>query len=184
MHSSRMRTARSLAVSHRKKHARPPIITTHAPLPPGATTHAPPGATMHTPPEQPCMPPRSNHTCPPGATMHAPPGATMHTPLERPCMPPRATTHTPGATTHAPWEQPRTPPCEQPRTPPPGQTDTCKNITFANFVCGGKRYRLYFPGIYDTFTDILCSLLSSRDDRHSNLHQGVTAQAPEKLSVQ
>ena len=77
-------------------------------MPPlGATTHVPPRATMHALPEQPCMPPL-------GATMYAPLGATMHTP--------RATTHAPpGATMHAP-------PC--------GQTDTCKNITFANFVCG------------------------------------------------
>ena len=121
MHSSRMRTARSLTVSHRK--------TTHTP--PGATK--PPRATMHAPPEQPCMP------SPLGATTHTP-QATMHAPLEQPCMPPQSShacppgsNHTcppeqphmspPGATTHAPL-----PPC--------GQTDTCKNITFANFVCG------------------------------------------------
>ena len=111
MHSSRMRTARSLIVS-------PYLVVSHA-CPPGATMHAPPrsnyacppeqpcippqeqprmpppGATTHAPPEQPRMPPRSNHACPPGATTHAPgsnhahpPGATMHAPPEQPCMPP------------------------------------------------------------------------------------------------
>ena len=95
----------------------PPRATTHAPL---EQPHMPPGATTHTPlpwSNHACPPhPQSNHTSPPlGATMHAP-------------LPPRATTHPP-ATTHAlPWEQP----C----TPPRRQTDTCKNITFANFVCG------------------------------------------------
>ena len=85
MHSSRMRTARSLTVSHRipcmppgRNHACPPGGTTHAP----SSNHAfppeqprmPPGATMHTPWQQPCMPPLA-------ATMHAPPGATTHAPL-------------------------------------------------------------------------------------------------------
>ena len=119
--------------------------------PPGSNHACPPGATMH-------APPGSNHAQPPGATTHAPqsnhacpPGATMHTPPEQPHMPP--------------WEQPRMPPQEQPHMAPPeqphmpprsnhavrnappgahhamppphcGQTDTCKNITFANFVCG------------------------------------------------
>ena len=55
MHSSRMRTARSLTVSHRKKHA--PLPQEQPCTPPGATTHAPPGATTHAP------------------------GATTHTPL-------------------------------------------------------------------------------------------------------
>ena len=83
---------------------------------------APPATNTHTP-LQPCTPP-SNHACPP---------ATMHTP-QQPCMPPSNHAWPPGnhahppATTHAP---------RQPRMPPPrGQTDTCKNITFANFVCG------------------------------------------------
>ena len=53
------------------------------------------------------------HACPPA--MHAPHHA---------CTPHH--THTPAM--HAP------PPC--------GQTDTCKNITFTNFVCGGKNNRL------------------------------------------
>ena len=83
MHSSRMRTARSLTVSRRilrmplqqphmppttthppRNHAHPPT-TMHA-CPP--CSHAPPG--NHAP-QQPRMPP-SNHTCPP-ATTHAPP---------------------------------------------------------------------------------------------------------------
>ena len=72
MHSSRMRTARSLIVSPYLvvSHACPPGATTHAP--PGATMHAPPGATTHAPqsnhthpPEQPCTPPGSNHAHPP-----------------------------------------------------------------------------------------------------------------------
>ena len=81
MHSSRMRTARSLTVSCR--------IPTP---PPRATMHAPPLRSNHAcPPDQPCMPPpqeqprmppRCNHTCPPRATMHTPP------PQERPRMPP------------------------------------------------------------------------------------------------
>ena len=64
MHSSRMRTARSLAVSHRKNHTRPP---------PRAATHAPP--------EQPRMPPpnKTTHT-PPNKTMHLPPNKTTHAP--------------------------------------------------------------------------------------------------------
>ena len=112
MHSSRMRTACSLTVSHRKNHACPPQQPCmppweHPRMPPlGATTHAP-RATTHAP--------RSNHTCPPRATMHIPPEQPRMPPQEQPCMPPRSN--------HA-------------RPPPRGQTDTCKNITFANFVCG------------------------------------------------
>ena len=134
MHSSRMRTARLLTVSQYlvvsvgvgDMHAR--HIPCHAfPLPcmPPAM-HAPRHAfplpcmppAMHIP--LPCIPPYHacpHHACPlpciPPA-MHAPCHAhppAMHTPL--PCMPP--TTQTP-----------------LPRV----QTDTCKNITFANFVCG------------------------------------------------
>ena len=113
-------------------HAQPPLPRMppfhHACLPfamhPPFATHAPfhhicpPG--MH--------PPRSNHACPQGATMHAPLGATRYAPQEQPGMAPQSN-HAcpPGATTHPP---------EQPRMPLCGQTDTCKNITFANFVCG------------------------------------------------
>ena len=83
MHSSRMRTARSLTIS-------PYLIVSGR----GHVWHAcypcrtcPPA--MHAP----C------HTCPP--TMHAPPA-----------------THPPAMHAHPRW-----------------QTDTCKNINFANFVC-------------------------------------------------
>ena len=72
MHSSRMRTARSLTVSHHKKYACPPW-----------SNHA------H-PPEQPCMPPWSNHTCPPGATTHAPPSNWAHPPGSNHACPPRS----------------------------------------------------------------------------------------------
>ena len=80
MHSSRMRTARSLTVSLYLiiSHACPPL-------------------------EQPCMPPRSNHAHPPGSNHACPPRATTPPweqprtpPQEQPCMPPpRATTHAP-----------------------------------------------------------------------------------------
>ena len=71
------------------------------------------------------------HTCP---LPCIPP--TTHAPL--PCMPPPCTP----PTMHAPL--PHMPPAMHaphhahplPRTPPCGQTDTCENITFANFVCG------------------------------------------------
>ena len=117
MHSSRMRTARSLTVSHRKNHAHPP------------SNYACP------PWEQPHMPPGSNHACPPRATTHAPgsnharsPRATTHAPLGATTCPtpPGATTHAPPgsnhahpprATTHAPLEQPCTPPPVDRQTP-------------------------------------------------------------------
>ena len=113
MHSSRMRTARSLIVS-------PYLIVSHACTPP-------PRATTHAPREQPCMPPRSNHACPLGPTTHTPqkqpcmppPGATMHTPpwSNHACPPPL-----PGATMHDPPPPEQlcmpTPSQEQPRMPP------------------------------------------------------------------
>ena len=161
MHSSRMRTARSLTVSRRipcmppskqpcmtPPQLRMPPTTMH--LPPALHNHAcPPGATTQAHPrEQPCTcPPWRNHACPPSNHAHAP-WEQPHMPPQQPCMPPRgATMHAPpGATTHAPLEQPRMPfppgatthaPPEQPCTPPPWtEWDTCKNITFANFVCG------------------------------------------------
>ena len=108
MHSSRMRTARSLIVS-------PYFVVSHAHPPQEQPRTHLPAATMHAPLEQPCTPPRAATHAPPAATTHALPGATTHAP--------------PGATMHTPPEQPRMP-------PPCGQTDTCKNITFANFVCG------------------------------------------------
>ena len=139
MHSSRMRTA--CTMTGRAYHACPPspftmhapfamhtpLCHTHPPLPcmPPFATHAP---LHHTcppreqpcmpPQEQPCTPPGSNHACPLGATMHPPEQPHTH-PWEQPHTPPRAIA-CPPATTHTPC----------------GQTDTCKNITFANFVCG------------------------------------------------
>ena len=122
MHSSRMRTARSLTVSHQKNHACPPR-SNHA-CPPRATTHTPPQSNH-------AHPPRAT-THPPGATTHAPPGSNHAPPREQPHMPPPGSNHA-----CPPQEQPCMSPWEQQRTPPPrGQTDTCKNITFANFVCG------------------------------------------------
>ena len=143
MHSSRMRTARSLIVS-------PYLVVSHAHPPrsnharqPGATMHAPPGATMHAP-KQPCMPPRSNHTCPLGsnhacpllgATTHAPPEQPrMPIPQEQPCTSPQEQPRTPpGATMHAPQEQPHMPP------PVNRMTNRCKNITLPQTsFAGGK----------------------------------------------
>ena len=96
MHSSRMRTARSLIVS-------PYLVISHVCPPPQ---------------EQPRMPPspRSNHAPPPREQPRMPPGATMHPPQEQPCMPPPEQPHTPPPqSNHA-----RSP--EQPRTPPLSQT--------------------------------------------------------------
>ena len=116
MHSSRMRTARSLIVS-------PYLVISHA-----------------CPPSNHACPPRSNHACPPGATTHAPceqpctPQSNHAPPLEQPCMtpwsnnahPPGATMHAPSQSNHAclpsPQEQPRTPQ-EEPCTPPCEQND-------------------------------------------------------------
>ena len=93
MHSSRMRTARSLTVSHRKNHTCPPGSNHACPPwsnhahPPRSNHACPPWSNHACPPEQPCTPPgatmnapQSNHPCPPAATMHAPP--------EQPHMPP------------------------------------------------------------------------------------------------
>ena len=106
MHSSWMRTARSLTVSRR-------IVCT-PPL------------------EKPCMPPPEQPRMPPRATMHPPWSNHAHPPPpEQPCMPPRATMHAPPGSNHAlpPGATTHVPPLEQPRMPPPccGQTDTCKN---------------------------------------------------------
>ena len=72
MHSSRMRTACSLIISHSICHARLPAMHTHCHACPPAT-HAP----------LPCMPP-----CP-HAPHHAHPPTTMHTPLPCTHPPPR-----------------------------------------------------------------------------------------------
>ena len=70
MHSSRMRTARSLIVSLY-------LVVSHA---------SPLGATTHTPQEQPCMTPREQPRMPPGATTHPPEQPRM--PPEQPRTPP------------------------------------------------------------------------------------------------
>ena len=146
MHSSRMRTARSLTVSRR-------ILCTpphnHA-WSPGNHAH-PPGNHAH--PQQPRTPPNNhtppgNHACPP-ATTHTPSNHTC--PLQQPCTlpsnhtcPPLATTHTPPETMHAP-QQPRTPPGNHtsPATmPAPPPVDRILDTRFwkyylgPNFVCG------------------------------------------------
>ena len=87
MHSSRMRTARSLIVS-------PYLIVSHAHPPLGATLQAP-REQPHTPQEQPCTPPQEQPCTPP---------------WEQPCTPPRATMHTPRATMHPSWSNHAGPP--------------------------------------------------------------------------
>ena len=93
MHSSRMRTARSLTVSGRILRTPPP----QQPHMPPATMHPP--ITMHTPHNHACMPPcshaplattppPSNHACPP-TTTHAP--RQPRTPPRLPCCGPVAT---------------------------------------------------------------------------------------------
>ena len=144
MHSSRMPTAHSLTVSCSNQrwgvcipHMLPAMHTALPCMSPAmhAPHHACPPAT-HTPNHThtlPCTPPATHaptthapchacphHTCPLPCTspaMHAPHHAC---PLS--CMPP--TTHTPCHTC---------PPCH---ACPTLWTYTCKNITFANFVCG------------------------------------------------
>ena len=121
MHSSRMRTARSLIVS-------PYLVISHAHPP--EQPCMPPQQQPRTPPKQPCMPPpSSNHSCPPERRCMPPPGSNQtcphqgsnHTcsPWEQPLMlpgsnhtcplrsnhahPPRSNhAHSPRATTHAP----------------------------------------------------------------------------------
>ena len=79
--------------------------------------HAPPEQPRMSPLEQPRTPPRSNHARPP----------------EQPCTPPQSNHGPPpGTTTHAPSGNHACPPVDR-------MTDTCKNITFANFVCGGNK---------------------------------------------
>ena len=129
MHSSRMHTTCSLTVSRSicQGGMCPPAM--HTPLPCMSLLPSMP-STMHTP----------HHTCPPA--IHA---LLPHMPL--PCIP---LPHMPSAM-HAPCHTHPLPcmpplPCMSPcHAHPPscippamhaphGQTDTCKNITFANFV--------------------------------------------------
>ena len=120
MHSSRMRTTRSLTVSRH-------ILCT--PWQP------------HMPPQQPCMPPpHHNHACPP-TTMHVPsnhacPPTTMHTPHNQTC--PEATMHTLGNLTCPPpatWHPPATT-----HAPVDRMTHTCKNITLPQTSFAGAKY--------------------------------------------
>ena len=81
MHSSRMRTARSLTVS--------PYLAISYACPPEQPCMPPWEQPCTSPPEQPCMPPQSNHACPLRATMHTPPQEQPHMPpQEQPCTPP------------------------------------------------------------------------------------------------
>ena len=132
MHSSRMRTARSLIVS-------PYLVVSQACHPLGATTHAPP--------EQPCMPPLEQPYMPPL-------GVAMHAPLEQPCMPPPQSNHAhppeqpcmpPGATTHAPQSNHThpLPPGSNHACPPVNRiTNRFKNITLpqTSFAGGNKGF--------------------------------------------
>ena len=135
MHSSRMRTARSLTVSCH-------ILC----MPPSNHTHPP--ATMHAP-QQPCIPPQPstpcNHACPPCShtpplnhacpptTVHAPcnhtPPTTTHAPHNYIC--PTATTHPP-TTTHTPATV-HTP--QQPHTPPAAMHIPCNHAPPCNHAC-------------------------------------------------
>ena len=131
MHSSRMRTARSLIVSLYLviSHACLPF-TTHIPF----TTHTP---LHHAPSLQPCMAP-SNHACPqepcmPPRTMHAPsnhahPPSPHMSPSNHACPP--ANTHA-LITMHAP-------PSNHARPPPCGQNSwhASENIALPQLRCG------------------------------------------------
>ena len=114
MHSSRMRTARSLTVSRSICHACPPAMHTPQPcMPPGhacpSAIHAP--EAMHTPCH--ACPPATHtpgHACPP--TMHASPA--VHAPL--PCTSPAMRTpcwHTPSHAHPCRHACPLPPPCGQ-----------------------------------------------------------------------
>ena len=158
MHSSRMRTARSLTVSHRicqgghVWHARPlpctpPTITTHVPLPcMPHLPHMPPTAihaychartpAMHTP--LPCKPPCHAHPPLPCKfpamhthAMYAPPA--MHAPR-----------HTCPPAMHAP-SPPHMPPCHA-RPPPPvdRQTPVKTKPSQNSFARGNKMWHCQF----------------------------------------
>ena len=134
MHSSRMRTARSLTISRHIPCTPPWINHAHPP-----SNHAPPEQPCM-PPEQPHMPPWSNHACPPWSN-HACPRATLHPPWEQPRMAPEqphmppwsnhACPPPPGATMHAS-------PQEQPCISPPVDrmwTQASENITLPQLHC-------------------------------------------------
>ena len=129
MHSSRMRTGRSLTdrISWYQAGGGACVACTHQPCkPPHHTCPQPctPPA-MHAPPRKHACPHPRKHTCPPRKHAH-PPEARM--PPRKHACPPGSTHAPPGSTHYSPPEACMPPLC--------GQTDTCKNITFANFVCG------------------------------------------------
>ena len=120
----------------------PYLVVSYA-CPPPRKNHACPSPerTMHAPQKKPCMPPLEKPRMPPQEQPHMPPGATMHAPQKKPCMPllPRKNTHAPPRKNHAhipPGATMHVPLSNHARHPLCGQTDTCKNITFANFLCG------------------------------------------------
>ena len=149
MQSSRMRTACSLTVSRSICHACPPLPCMppcHACLP---TMHASPA--MHTlchACSLPCMPlpcmlllpcplPCTPLPCTPSA-MQPPVTHTCHACPLLPCISRCQTCPLPhtSPTVHAPLlciPLPCTPPTTY--IPHCGQTDTCENITFPNFIC-------------------------------------------------
>ena len=109
MHSSRMRTARSLTVSHCKKkteknHARPPHGKIHA-CPPEKITHAPPQKIKHPPEKSYACPPEK--LCTPRKIMHAPPEKN-YAPPQKSRTPQKKLRTPPETTMHA-----TSPPCEQ-----------------------------------------------------------------------
>ena len=133
MHSSRMRTARSLTVSRRIPCTPPCNHACPSTIPPSPQpcmpphNHACPPATMHVP-LQPCTPP-CNHAHP--LQPHIPP-TTTHTPHNHACplqlhMPPN---HAPPGTTHTP----------QPCTPPKATHPPATTLTPA---CGQNHRRLW-----------------------------------------
>ena len=152
MHSSRMRTAHSLTISHhipcmppRQPHMpshQPPCTppTSHHACPP-ATTHVSQQPTMspwqpHMLPWQPCIPP-GNHACP---CNHAHPLATTHALHNHAC--PLTTTHAPH--NHTPRNHTHPLPSNHSclpgnhACPPPVDRirDACGNITLLQLRCG------------------------------------------------
>ena len=134
MHSSRMRTAHLLTVSHRIPH-RPPLCNHTCPP---TTMYAPhnhtcPPTTMYAPHNHACLPTTThapcNHACPPQPCTfpwkHAPPWEA--------CIPQK---HAPPGSTQTPKEHAR-PRC--------GQTHACKHITLpqASFSGGNNVVHLF-----------------------------------------
>ena len=125
MHFSRMHTAccsgRPSAAPH---HTCPPTMHASLPCMPHLLPYMP--SVMHA--SLPCMPPPHCHACPRACPLQCMSPAT-HPP----------TMHAPPPTIHA------TPATHAPatHTPSNGQTDTCENIAFANFVCGRIQWQWF-----------------------------------------